>query len=90
MTAPVAIVLLDAVLGVVTLAGARMAWRGERRGVIAVIVSRALSALTGLPAFFVDDVPDWVPPFVAVFVVLTIVGIALLAGSLRRQEFSAA
>lgn len=87
---PVGIVLLGAVLGVITLAGARMAWRGDRRGAIAVIVSRAISALTALPAFFVDDVPDWVPPFAGVFVVLSIVGIALLTGSLRRQEFSVA
>jgi len=87
---PVAVALVSAVLGVITLVGARMAWRGDRRGVITVIVSRAISALTGLPVFFEDDVPDWVPFFVGVFIVLTIVGVALLVGSLRRKEFSAA
>ena len=87
---PVAIVVLDAVMGVITLVGARMAWRGDRRGAVAVIVSRAISALSALPAFFVDDVPDWVPPFVGVFLVLTLVGVGLLVASLRRQEFSAA
>lgn len=87
---PVPIVLLDAVLGLITLAGARMVWRGRRSGVVTVIVARVISALTALPAFFVDDVPGWVPFFVGILVVLTIVGVGLLVASLRRQEFSAA
>ncbi len=87
---PVPIVLLGAVLGLITLAGARIAWRGRRSGVVTVIVARVISALTALPAFFVDDVPDWGPPVAGIFVVLTIVGVGLLVASLRRQEFSAA
>ncbi|MCA1699190.1 MAG: hypothetical protein LC790_09945, partial [Actinobacteria bacterium] len=53
---PVLVTLIGAVLGVITLVGARMAWRGGRSGVVTVIVSRVLSALLALPAFFVDDV----------------------------------
>jgi len=87
---PVLVTLIGAVLGVITLVGARMAWRGGRSGVVAVIVSRVLSALLALPAFFVDDVPDWVPPVVGIFVVLTVVGVGLLVVALRRREFSAA
>ena len=87
---PVLVALIGAVLGVITLVGARMAWRGGRSGVVTVIVSRVLSALSALPAFFVDDVPDWVPFFVAIFVVLTVVGVGLLVVSLRRRESSAA
>ncbi|MDQ3629987.1 MAG: hypothetical protein M3417_01665 [Actinomycetota bacterium] len=87
---PVLVVLIGAVLGVITLVGARMAWRGGRSGVVTVIVSRVLSALLALPAFFVDDVPDWVPPVVGIFVVLTLVGVGLLVVSLRRRESSAA
>jgi hypothetical protein len=87
---PVAIVLLGAVLGVITLVGARMAWRGVPKGATAVIASRVISALTALPAFFVDDVPGWVGPFVAVFLVLTIAGVGLLVAALRRREFAAA
>ncbi|MDQ3631425.1 MAG: hypothetical protein M3417_09230, partial [Actinomycetota bacterium] len=70
---PLPVVLIGAVLGVITLVGARMAWRGDRSGVVTVIVSRVLSALLALPAFFVDDVPDWVPPVIGIFVVLTLV-----------------
>ena len=87
---PVLVTLIGAVLGVITLVGARMAWRGGRSGVVAVIVSRVLDALLALPAFFVDDVPDWVPPVVGIFVVLTVVGVGLLVVALRRREFSAA
>jgi hypothetical protein len=87
---PVIVTLSGAVFGVITLVGARMAWRGRRSGVVAVIVSRVLSALSALPAFFVDDVPDWVPPVVGIFVVLTVVGVGLLVVALRRREFSAA
>jgi len=88
---PVLVVLIGAALGVITLVGARMAWRGGRSGVVTVIVSRVLSALLALPVFFVDDVPDWVPPVVGIFVVLTLVGgVGLLVVSLRRRESSAA
>jgi len=87
---PVPVVVLSAVLGVITLVGARMAWRGGRSGVVTVIVSRVISALAALPAFFVDDVPDWVAPVSGIFVVLTIVGVGLLVVSLRHRESSAA
>ncbi|MGI9097904.1 MAG: hypothetical protein ACR2H2_05330, partial [Solirubrobacteraceae bacterium] len=87
---PVGVILSGAVFGVITLVGARMAWRGDRRGVLAVIVSRVLDALSALPAFFVDDIPDWSPFFVGVFVVLSVVGVGLLVVALGRREFSAA
>lgn len=88
---PVPVILSGAVFGVITLVGARMAWRGGRSGwVVAVIVSRVLDGLSSLPAFFVDDVPNWVPPATGIFVVLTVVGVGLLVVALRRREFSAA
>ena len=88
---PVIVTLSGAVFGVITLVGARIAWRGGPKwGLVAVIVSRVLSALSALPAFFVDDVPDWVPPVVGIFVVLTVVGVGLSVVALRRREFSAA
>jgi len=86
----VLVTLIGAVLGVITLVGARMAWRGGRSGVVTVIVSRVLSALLALPAFFVDDVPDWVPPVAGIFVVLTVVGVGLLVVALGRRGSSAA
>lgn len=47
---PVLVTLIGVVLGVITLVGAGMAWRGGRSGVVTVIVSRVLSALLGLPS----------------------------------------
>jgi hypothetical protein len=75
---PAAIAILGAVLGVATLYGVWLAWRHQPRGVEIVIVTRVLSALLGLPVFFVDDVPDGVPAVVAVAIVLTIVAVALV------------
>ena len=86
---PTGIVLLGAVLGVLTLVGVWMAWRGQRRGAILVIVARLISALTAIPAFFVDDVPDWVPPVVGIGLLLTAAGVGLVVVSLRRGEFTA-
>jgi membrane protein implicated in regulation of membrane protease activity len=43
-----------------------------------------LSALIGLPAFFVGGVPSWVTVLVAIFLVLTLLGCVLVAPGLRR------
>jgi hypothetical protein len=85
---PTGIVLVGAVLGVLTLWGVALAWRGQRKGAPVVIVTRVLSALLGIPAFFVDDVPSWVPPVIALTLVLTAIAVALLVGALRRGEFA--
>lgn len=86
---PVPIVLLGALLGLITLWGVRIAWRGQRKGATIVIVARVISALTALPAFFVDDVPDWVVPVVSVGLLLTVIGVGLVAVALKRGEFTA-
>ena len=46
-----------------------------------------LSALSGIPVFFVGDeeeVPDWVAPSVAVAIVLTIVALARIYAGRRE------
>ena len=85
---PAAVIIAGAVLGVITLAALRPAWRGNSRGVAAVAGSRVISALLGIPVFFVDDAPEWAPPVVAVSLVLTAVGVGLLYG-MRRAEVGA-
>ncbi len=76
---PLPVLVIGVVLGIITLVGVSMAWRGKRGGVPTVGVSRALSALSGVPVFFLgDEVPDWVPPLVAVFMVLTVVALVLI------------
>lgn len=66
------------------------AWRGQRGGVAAVIVSRLLAAVLGIPAFFTDGVPRWVLVVVTVGIVLTLVATALLVSSRRAGGLSAA
>lgn len=81
---PAFVLVIGLVLGVVTLVGVAMAWRGNARGVRLVVVSRVLSALSGIPAFFADDAPDWAPPAVGVGIVITIAAVALIYSGQRK------
>ena len=50
-------------------------------------MSRVLSALSGIPVFFVgeeEEVPDWVAPSAAVAIVLAIVALALIYAARRE------
>jgi hypothetical protein len=81
---PLPIVVLGGLLGIATLAAVVVAWRSGRRGALWTVAgTRVLSALAALPAFFVD-VPALVKLLVAVFVVLTIVSVALVLAPARR------
>jgi hypothetical protein len=80
---PVPVLITGAVLGLITLYGVRRAWVDPARGVNVIVVSRVLSALAGIPAFFVDDAPDWAPTVVAIFILLTVVGVGLLLSRTR-------
>lgn len=80
--------VVGAVLGVLTLWGVALAWRGQRKGATVAIVTRVLSALLGIPAFFADDVPDWVLPAVGAALVLTAIAVALVVAGMRRGEFA--
>ena len=68
------------VCGVLTLIGVFLIWtrRNVRASKWLVIVTRIISALTGVPAFFISGVPGWVIALVAVFIVLTVVGLVLV------------
>jgi hypothetical protein len=83
-TPPVEVAAIGAALGLITVAALVPAWRGSRGGVIAIVVSRLLSAVTALPAFFVDDVPGAAVAAAAVGIVITLVAVALVAARLRR------
>src|SRR3954470_16114726 len=56
---PVVVSLGVAALGLITLAGLIPANRGNRRALGAIVISRVISALLALPAFFLDA-PAWV------------------------------
>jgi hypothetical protein len=83
---PVPVGIIGGVLGIVTLAAARPAWGGNRAATIAVLATRVLSALVlDLPAYFFDDTPGWALVVVSVAIALTIVGIAMVAGTGRAR-----
>ena len=75
---PAWVMIAGAVLGVITLFGVRIAWRDGKNGLSIVIASRIISALLGVPAFFIDDVPSWVPMAVGISIALTAVAVGLI------------
>lgn len=76
---PVAIAVLGAVLGVASLVLVVPAYRDPNRPLRLLIGLRVLSAVTAVPAFFVDDVPAGAEVAAAAIVVLTVVGVLLVA-----------
>lgn len=83
---PPAVIILGVVLGIITLVGIRLAWKDRRGGVAAVVVSRVLSALTGVPAFFAEDAPDWAPVAVGIGIALTVAALGLLLIGRNRES----
>jgi hypothetical protein len=80
---PLPIVLLGGLLGVATLAAVVVAWRTGRRGALRIVAgTRVLSAISALPAFFVEVAPA-VKLIVAVAVVLTVVCVVLVLAPAR-------
>lgn len=80
---PPAVMIAGTVLGVITLVGVRMAWRDGQNGLSMVIASRVLSSLLGIPAFFTDGVPSWVPVAVGISITLTAIAVGLILGARR-------
>jgi hypothetical protein len=87
-SAPVGVVLTTSGLGLVTLVGAAAAWRGSRAGLLVAVAARVLDSALGIPAFFLDA-PAWVVVLIAAMLVLTVVGVVLVAPDLRRGKAKA-
>ena len=63
------------------------AWRGERRARAAAGgPAGSSSVLTAVPAFFVDDVPSGIVALAAGFVLVTLVGVALVGGAASARR----
>jgi hypothetical protein len=76
---PVAVLIADGVLGVITVAAVVYAWRLTSRTASRVVAgARILSVITALPALFVTGVPAWVVAVAALFVVVSVVVIGLV------------
>ena len=76
-TPPDWLVILVAILGLVTLAAIVPAWRGNHGAVLVVVVTRILSAISAVPAYFVN-VPSYILITTTVLVVLTILAVWLI------------
>ena len=81
---PMSVALIGSALGLVSLVLVVFAWRGARRAVVPLIVLRALSALSAVPAFFVGDVPAAALAAAGLVVALTALGVALLLTPARQ------
>jgi hypothetical protein len=81
-TPPVLVIVLSAVLGLIQVACAVVAWRSGNR--LAIRVNAAvliINALLSLPAFFVD-IDAWIKAVSALSVILTVIALLL---TLRRE-----
>jgi hypothetical protein len=74
---PLAVMVLDTVMGVVGLVAAVLAWRGRTGWLRLLAASLAVTALSGVPAFFVD-VPLSVKAIVGASILVTVAIVALL------------
>ena len=84
---PLGILVLDTVLGVVTVVAVVLAWRSRSRGLVRLAAgARILSLLSALPAFFAG-VPAPLLILVAGFTVISVATVVLmLLPSARRTE----
>jgi hypothetical protein len=76
-TPPDWLVIVVAILGLVTLAAIVPAWRGNHGAVLVVVVTRILSAISAVPAYFVN-VPSYILITTTMIVVLTILAVWLI------------
>lgn len=75
---PAALIVGSAILGVITLVALKRAKVGRRGGMAAVVWSRVLSALSGIPVYFAADAPAWAEVATGVLIALTAVALGLL------------
>ena len=80
---PIGVLLTTCGLGVVTLLGVAAARRGNRSGLRVAVAARIVDSALGIPAF-VLGAPAWGQALIAAMILLTVVGVALVASSLRR------
>jgi hypothetical protein len=85
---PIGVLLTTCGLGVVTLLGVAAAWRGNRAGLLVAVAARILDSALGIPAFALGA-PAWVQALIASMILLTVVGVVLVAPALRQGKAKA-
>ena len=82
---PLVVSLSVAMLGLITLGALAPARRGSRPALIAVLVTRVISAILAVAAFFADA-PAWIMAIEAFVIAATITALVLLRRQPRLQE----
>jgi hypothetical protein len=83
---PLAVVIVSMLLGAVTMVALVPAWRrAGRLAVLTVVVTRVVSALLAIPAFFVGGVSGPIQGIAAATLVLMIVSVVLILLGGRRS-----
>ncbi|MGI8899954.1 MAG: hypothetical protein ACR2HA_03335 [Nocardioides sp.] len=81
---PQAILVLGGLLGVVTVVGVVWAFRSASRTAVRIVAAaRIISAITALPAFFVD-VPAWLKLVVGLLMLVTVACVVMILTPARR------
>jgi hypothetical protein len=76
---PLAILVVDAVLGIGIIVAVLVGWlRGRKSAIRAATVLLILAAITALPAFVTPDVPSGIVAVAGAYVLLTILTIVLM------------
>lgn len=84
---PLEVALLACVLGVASIVLVALAWGGHRWALVPLLVLRAASALSAIPAFLVGDAPAAAQAAAAGVIALTVIG-SVLAVADRRMAVS--
>ena len=87
---PMAIALIGAGLGLISIILVILAWPGRVAAAITLVLVRLLSALTAVPAFLVPGVPTGPMIAAGLGIGLTVVGAALVLAGLRRPALASA
>src|SRR5262245_11821013 len=82
---PTPVVVASCLAGLVTLAGVAYAWRGRRGGLFVLLAVAAADLVLDVPAYFMDA-PGWILAIATAILVLMVIGVALVAPSLRRPR----
>ena len=81
---PQAILVLGGLLGVVTVIGVVWAFSSASRNAVRIVAAaRVISAITALPAFFVD-VPAWLKLAVGLLLLVTVACVVMILTPARR------
>lgn len=83
---PAAVGILMITAGVGTIAAAPFAWRGAAWARSVIIVLRLLSAMTGLPAFFIPGIPAGLVVAAAGGILLALLVAVLLLVNVRERH----